>query len=157
MSAQWQTLVLQKIYLATRLVRISQDQTAATDREAGLQGAIELTLHARRLALVLVARLHQEKQAQPASLEALCELIPGTPDAELLTGLARTPGSWWQHLEQLGNAQGQPPQQQKKVSEDNIIAVSAVAGPDRSAETLLETLTEMKTFITDLGERHAEW
>jgi hypothetical protein len=90
-------------------------------------------------------------------VEELVALIADTPDAELLTDLARTPGSWLSHLDQLEVAQSEPPRQQKTVSEENIIAVSAAAGPDRSADGLLETLAAMKAFMTDLGERHAEW
>lgn len=157
MSAQWQSLVSQKIYLASQLATLSRDQASATEREACLQGAIELSLRARQLVLVLMARYHQEKQAMPTSPEELIALIAGTPDAEMLANVAHTPGSWWHHLEQLMLSQSQPPKQQKTVSEENIIAVSVASGPDRSAEGLLETLAAMKSFITDLGERHAEW
>lgn len=157
MSAQWQTLVTQKIYLASQLATLSQNQATATEREACLQGAIELSLRARQLVLVLIARYHQEKQAMPASPEDLIALIAGTPDAEMLADVSRTPGSWWQHLEQLALSQSQPPKQQKSVSEENIIAVSAASGPDRSADGLLDALAAMKSFVTDLGERHAEW
>lgn len=157
MSAQWQTLVSQKLYLASQLAELSRAQASATDREAALQGAIELTLRARKLMLVLIARYHQQKRAEPTSVEELVELIPDTPDADLLANLARTRGSWLNHLDQLEVAQSEPPRQQKTVSEENIIAVSAAAGPDRSADGLLETLAAMKAFMTDLGERHAEW
>lgn len=157
MSAQWQTLVSQKIYLASHLARLSRDQASATDREAMLQGALELALRARRLMLTLVARFHQHKQADPDSLEALCAIIAGTPDADLLTSLARTPGSWWQHLDQLEMTQSEPPRQRKTAPGENVIAVSAAAGPDRSANGLLDTLAAMKAFTTDLDERHAEW
>lgn len=157
MSAQWQSLVSQKIYLATQLATLSRDQASATEREACLQGAIELSLRARQLVLTLVARYHQEKQVMPASLEALIALIESTPDADVMAELARTPGSWWQHLDQLEMAQSQPPKQQKSVSDENVIAVSVASGPDRSVEGLLETLAAMKSFVTDLGDRHAEW
>ncbi len=157
MSAQWQTLVSQKIYLASHLARLARDQATATDQEATLQGAVELALRSRRLLLVLVARFHQHKQATPGSVEELCALIADTPDAGLLTGLANTPGSWWQHLDALERAQSEPPRQQKTVSEENVIAVSAAAGPDRSTDGLLETLAAMKAFMNDLSNRHAEW
>lgn len=157
MSAQWQSLVSQKIYLATQLATLSRDQATATEREACLQGALELSLRARQLLLILVARYHQETQGTPASPEALLALIEGTPDADVMAELARTPGSWWQHLEQLEVAQSQPPKQQKSVSDENVIAVSAASGPDRSVEGLLATLAAMKSFVTELGERHAEW
>lgn len=157
MSAQWQSLVSQKIYLASQLATLARSQGTATEREACLQGAIELSLRARQLVLVLMARYHQEKQAMPASPEELIALIPDTPDAEMLADVAHSPGSWWHHLGQLAIDQSQPPRQQKTVSEENIIAVSAASGPDRSAEGLLETLAAMKSFVTDLGERHAEW
>ncbi|MCK7543463.1 hypothetical protein MLC59_04705 [Marinobacter bryozoorum] len=157
MSAQWQTLVSQKLYLANQLAGLSRKQASATDREATLQGAIELALRARRLMFALVARYHQHNRAMPASVNELVELISDTPDAEILADLLRTPDSWLSHLEQLETAQSEPPRQQKAVSEENIIAVSTAAGPDRSADGLLETLAAMKAFMTDLGERHAEW
>lgn len=157
MSSQWQSLVSQKIYLATQLVRSARNQASATEQEACIQGAIELSLRARQLLLALVARYHQDKHAMPTSLAELSTLIADTPDAEVLGKLSRTPDSWWHRLDQLELSQSQPPKQQKSVSEDNVIAVSAAAGPDRSAEGLLDTLAAMKTFVNDLGERHAEW
>lgn len=93
----------------------------------------------------------------PASLEALTALIGDTPDAEILLRLSRATGNWWQHLELLEQSQSRPPQQQKSISDENVIAVSVASGPDRSADGLIDTLTAMKTFVTDLGERHAEW
>lgn len=157
MSAQWHSLVSQKIFLASRLAGLCREQDVAMDREACLQGAIELALQARQLMLTLVARYHQQKQATPESLDALLAVIPGTPDADMLTELAQAPDSWWNHLEQLGAFHSQPPKQQKSVSDDNIIAVSVASGPDRSVEGLLESLAAMKSFVTELGERHAEW
>ena len=127
------------------------------DREACLQGAIALSLQARELMLTLVARYHQQKQATPASLEELLAMVPGTPDADMLAELSQAPNSWWNHLEQLEAFHRQPPKQQKSVSNDNIIAVSVASGPDRSVEGLLESLAAMKSFVTELGERHAEW
>ncbi len=166
MSAQWQTLVSQKLYLATQLARFAQDagdpdrpqgQFSVTDREALLQGAIELALRARRLLFRLVAQYHQQVRTVPTSVEALVELIADTPDAEQLVALVHTPGSWLDHLEQLETSQSEPPRPRKTVSEENIIAVSPAAGPDRSAESLLKSLAAMKSFMTDLSERHGEW
>lgn len=157
MSSQWQSLVSQKIYLATQLARSARNQASATEQEACVQGAIELALRARQLLLALVARYHQDKQAMPTSLTELSTLIADSPDTEVLGELSRTQDSWWHRLDQLELSQSQPPKQQKTVSEDNVIAVSAAAGPDRSAEGLLDTLAAMKTFVNDLGERHAEW
>ena len=157
MSEQWQSLVSQKIYLARQLATLAREQESAPDREACLQGAIELALRARHTLLTLVARYHQQKQATPQTLEALTALIADAPDADLLSELARTPGSWWHHLDQLAMSQSQPPKQQKSISDDNIIAVSVASGPDRSADGLLDSLAAMKSFVTDLGERHAEW
>ena len=87
MSAQWQTLVSQKLYLANQLAGLSRKQASATDREATLQGAIELALRARRLMFALVARYHQHNRAMPASVNELVELISDTPDAEILADL----------------------------------------------------------------------
>ncbi|HBI78853.1 MAG TPA: hypothetical protein DDY30_05505, partial [Marinobacter adhaerens] len=59
--------------------------------------------------------------------------------------------------EQLERAQSRPPATKKTVSEENIIAVSADSGPDRSSAALMKTLTAVKHFADDLEEQHSEW
>lgn len=50
-----------------------------------------------------------------------------------------------------------PPATRKTVDTENIIAVSAETGPDRSAQALLKTLNAIKHFADDLEEQHSEW
>lgn len=45
----------------------------------------------------------------------------------------------------------------KTVSDENVIAVSADTGPDRSRQALEQTLTAIKHFTDTLEERHSEW
>lgn len=162
MASQWHSLVSQKLFLARTLLDDSGTPAdaphSALRQEAALQGATELLLRARRLLLVMVARLYQQRSGEPDNLEALADLV-GTETSELgqLQELARQGSSWWNHLEQLEAVQSRPPATKKTVSADNIIAVSAAAGPDRSSAGLRATLDAMKKFADDLEERHSEW
>ncbi|CAN0603121.1 DUF6586 family protein [Marinobacter sp. M-5] len=164
MASQWYSLVSQKLFMARVLLRQAdtpssgEDASDALQREAGLQGSIELTLRARRLLLIMVAKLYQQKQSDPETLEALVTLLgEDNPEtAELLT-LARKGGSWWNHLDQLEAAQAKPPATRKTVSAENIIAISADSGPDRSAAALGKVLDALKQFADTLEERHSEW
>jgi hypothetical protein len=102
--------------------------------------------------------MYQEKLAQPDSLEALIELLGNDiPEATDLKQLAGDTNSWWNHLEQLERHQGNPPVTRKTVSDENVIAVSADIGPDRSRQALEQTLTAIKHFTDILEERHSEW
>lgn len=157
MSSEWHALVRQKLFLATQLLRLSASSSQATEREACLQGAIELALRGRQTMLALIARCYQQKQGNPESLEALQALVGEIPELEQLTELSRVPGSWWQHLDQLEAELNAPPRQKKAVSADNIIAVSAAPGADRSEAALQRTLSGLKDFLDTLGERHSEW
>jgi hypothetical protein len=60
-------------------------------------------------------------------------------------------------MEQLERLQSRPPATKKTVSSENIIAVSADTGPDRSATALLKTLNAVKHFADDLEDQHSEW
>lgn len=157
MSAQWHSLVSQKLFLATRLAHMASQQTEPGDRKSCLQGSLELALRSRQLMLALIARYFQDKQALPATLEELAALVGDIPEVESLKGLAATPGSWWHHLDQLEMGQTRPPEPRKTVSEDDLIAVATESGPDQSAEALLKSLAALKDFLSQLGERHAEW
>lgn len=157
MSAQWHSLVSRKLFLAIQLVNLAADQSRAPDREACLQGAIELALRSRQLLLVLIARYYQQKQANPQTLAELTDLIGDVPEIDELTELARAPDSWWYHLDQLAASEHAPARQQKTVSDDNIIAVAAAPGPDRSPARLQTSLQAMKQLTGILGERHHEW
>ncbi len=170
MASQWHSLVSQKLFLAKTLLQqletpfvsnqgqpVSEAEQALR-REAAIQGAIELGLRSRKLLLVMLARHYQQRQAEPASLEALAELIgQETSEVQHLTLLSRQAGSWWHHLDQLEHAQSRPPAPRKSVSTDNLIAVSVADGPDRSAAGLAKSLDAMKRFADDLEERHSEW
>ncbi|MEE3170807.1 MAG: DUF6586 family protein [Pseudomonadota bacterium] len=168
MASQWHSLVSQKLFLAGTLLRqIERAAEAgagaagteqALQREAALQGAIELMLRGRQLLLVMIARLYQDKSGQPDTLGALGTLI-GKESSEVirLRELEQTAGSWWNHLDQLETSQGRPPATRKTVSAENIIAISTETGPDRSVSALLETLAAIKQFANELEEQHSEW
>ena len=168
MASQWHSQVSQKLFLARVLVE--QTETALDDsgglgqanstlhREATRQGAIELLLRARKLLLVMVARLYQQRSAEPGTLDELAQLVgEESNDVARLRQLAGTASSWWNHLDQLEVSQSRPPATRKTVSAENIIAVSADTGPDRSTASLKQTLTAMKKFADDLEEQHSEW
>jgi len=170
MASQWHSLVSQKLFLARTLLQPLDRPTdealeqrpneaeQALRREAAIQGAIELLLRSRKLLLVMVARLYQRKSEEPSTLDELVALIgPEPSEVGRLKELEQRSGSWWNHLEQLERAQSRPPATKKTVSEENIIAVSADSGPDRSSAALMETLTAVKHFADDLEEQHSEW
>ncbi len=170
MASQWHSLVSQKLFLAKTLLRQldlpalaangepAPEAEQALRREAAIQGAIELVLRSRKLVLVMIARLYQERNAEPESLEELAALIGAdASEVDRLRNLARESGSWWNHLDQLEQSQSRPPATRKTVTDDNIIAVSAETGPDRSAAGLLRTLGALKHFADDLEEQHSEW
>ena len=170
MASQWHSLVSQKLFLARTLLGPLDNSTAedqernpneaeqALRREAALQGAIELLLRSRKLLLIMIARLYQRKSEEPESLDELSSLIgPEPSEVGRLRELENQAGSWWNHLEQLERAQSSPPATKKTVSAENIIAVSADLGPDRSSSALLTTLTAVKHFADDLEEQHSEW
>ncbi|KMQ74967.1 DUF6586 family protein [Marinobacter subterrani] len=170
MASQWHSLVSQKLFLARTLLGQLDRFTAQNEeyapneaeqalrREAAIQGAIELILRSRRLLLVMIARLYQEKSREPSTLTELASVI-GEESREIdrLRELEHRAGSWWDHLDQLETAQGRPPATRKTVSTENIIAISTDSGPDRSAPALLKTLNAVKNFADDLEEQHSEW
>lgn len=164
MASQWYSLVSQKLFMARVLLRQAdrlpsgEDASDALQREAGIQGSIELALRARRLLLIMVAKLYQQKNSAPETLEALVALLgEDNPETAELLDLARKGGSWWNHLDQLEAAQGKPPATRKTVSAENIIAISADSGPDRSVPALGKVLDALKQFADTLEERHSEW
>lgn len=169
MASQWHSLVSQKLFLARTLLGQADHQPSASAvtpddparavrREASVQGAIELMLRARQLTLVMIARLYQKKAEQPVTLDDLARLVgPDASEVDGLRALARQPGSWWGHLDQLATAQSQPPAQRKTISAENIIAVSAESGPDRSTPALLATCAAIKQFVDHLEDQHSEW
>ncbi|MDF0749031.1 hypothetical protein NLU14_02175 [Marinobacter sp. 71-i] len=158
MASQWHSLVSQKIFLARTLLGQLERSDSVPAREALLQGATELALRARKSTLVMIARLYQDKQGRPADLDALGKLVgDNSPEMAELEQLAHDRGSWWNHLEQLEQHQGNPPASKKTVSSENVIAIAADTGPDRSQTALEQTLGAMKHFIDILEERHSEW
>lgn len=158
MASQWHSLISQKIFLARTLLSQRDRSDSIPTQEALWQGAVELSLRARQLVLVMVARFYQDKQSEPASLEALRALL-GDQVSEIseLEGLAASGSNWWVYLSQLEHYQTRPPAPKKTVSDENIIAVAADTGPDRSSGTLGQALTNLKHFIDALEERHSEW
>ncbi|WP_100639424.1 DUF6586 family protein [Marinobacter salexigens] len=166
MASQWYSLVSQKLFLASTLLdattltpKKGSALTAQTlQQEASTQGSIELLLRARQLLLVMIARLYQKRPEGPLSLADLSSMIGDqAPEIVSLTTLERESESWWNHLDQLETAQNRPPAARKTVSSENIIAVSAEAGPDRSVQSLRKTLEAIKQFTDNLEEQHGEW
>ncbi|MDX1816961.1 DUF6586 family protein [Marinobacter koreensis] len=170
MASQWYSLVSQKLFLAQTLLgqlepgsrfgtgESMTEAEKALNREAATQGAVELMLRGRQLLLVLVANLYQHRHAQPESLSQLQTLTgPENQDVQRLAELAAQPGSWWSHLDQLEYSQGHPPVTRKTVSDENIIAVAAEPGPDRSPSGLMKTLEALRHFAEALNEQHSEW
>lgn len=158
MASQWYTQISQKLYLAKTLLSLQETVTSPVEQEAANQGAIELALRARELILAMVAELYQHKHATPGNLESLISLIgPDLPEAVELDSLAGQPESWWFRLDQLDSALSQPPARKKSVSDDNIIAISVEAGPDRSIAAVQQILAAMKQYADALVERHQEW
>ena len=158
MASQWHSLVSQKIFLARTLLGQLERNDSVPAREALLQGATELALRARKSTLVMIARLYQDKQGRPADIEALGKLVgDNSPEMAELEQLTNDGGSWWNHLEQLELHQGNPPASKKTVSSENVIAIAADTGPDRSRTALEQTLGAMKHFIDILEDRHSEW
>ncbi|WP_417513794.1 DUF6586 family protein [Marinobacter sp.] len=168
MASQWYSLVSQKLFLARTLLEIPEQSSGngnavhtpvqKLQHEAVIQGSIELLLRARRLLLVMITRLYQKRSEEPSSLAELASVI-GEQATEVgqLRALEQETGSWWNYLDQLETAQSRPPAARKTVNAENIIAVSAVAGPDRSAQALLKTMNAIKQFTDNLEEQHGEW
>ncbi|HET8850258.1 MAG TPA: DUF6586 family protein [Marinobacter sp.] len=164
MASQWYSLVSQKLYLAKALLEQRASMDSATEapppllNEALTQGCVELLLRARQALLVMIARHHQHKQASPATLSELRALLPEDAyEVTTLDALATDGQSWWSHLAQLERAQSQPPATRKSVSADNIIAISAETGPDRSTSTLAATRNALSAFARELEEQNSEW
>lgn len=170
MASQWHSLVSQKLFLARTLLGqldrpaargdefVPNEAEQALRREAAIQGATELLLRSRRLLLVMIARLYQKKSEEPSTLDELASAIGDQPaEVNRLRELENSAGNWWNHLDQLESSQSRPPATRKTVSTENIIAVSAESGPDRSAQALLKTLNAIKHFADDLEEQHSEW
>lgn len=158
MASQWHSLISQKVFLAKTLISQRDRADSIPAQEACWHGAVELSLRARSLVLIMITRFYQNKQSEPPNLEALRALF-GDEVAEIaeLEALAASGSNWWVHLSQLEHYQTHPPAAKKTVSDENIIAVAADTGPDRSSETLGQALTDLKHFIDALEERHSEW
>ncbi|WP_303289145.1 DUF6586 family protein [Marinobacter sp. SS5-14b] len=167
MASQWYSLVSQNLYMAKILLaqlehadehaQVSGQPPAAL-REALTQGATELLLRGRSTLLIMIARYHQQKHATPSSLAELKALIPyEVQEIENLELLCDDHRSWWNHLGQLERSMVQPAAPKKTVSAENIIAISAEEGPDRSSERLQQTLKAMAEFARALEDQHGEW
>jgi len=69
MASQWHSLVSQKIFLARNLLGQLEHSDSVPTKEALLQGSIELGLRARKLTLVMIARVYQHKHSQGVSAQ----------------------------------------------------------------------------------------
>jgi len=158
--SQWQGLVRQKLFLASRLLgRARQDSEAASDmalRQSYLQGALALTVAARDAALVYIARSHQlpvDQLEGPGDL--LNRLSEDNPERTYLSDMMA--GNWWQTLDSLETQTSRPAPEQRHGETDNIIAVSAVSAVRLSEEVLDSILKDMKGWFSELCERYGEW
>jgi hypothetical protein len=158
MASQWHSLVSQKVFLAKTLLSQRDRSDSLPTQEALWQGAVELALRSRQLVLVMIARLYQDKQSEPPSLEALRALLgDNSPELAELESLNTSSSNWWVYLSQLEHHQTRPPAPKKTASDENIIAVAADTGPDRSSSALNQALADLKHFTDTLEERHSEW
>lgn len=158
MASQWHSLISQKIYLARTLLAQRDSADSLQVQEGLWQGSAELALRSRKLVLVMIARFYQEKQAEPSGLDALQGLLGSDiPEVAELERMGGDNSSWWSYLGQVEHFLTRPRTTRKTVSDDNIIAVAADNGPDRSSKALGQALTDLKHFIDDLEERHSEW
>lgn len=158
MASQWPSFTKQKVFLATTLIRVADRQAQATEREAAIQGAVALLTEVRTALLQLIADIYQVRNAAPRGLDELADLLAGDrAELEELRALATRPGSWWQHIEFLAQAQQRPGERKPPAEQENMIAVVADSGPDRSTAALLETATALKQYVEMILERHDEW
>ncbi|WP_245725996.1 DUF6586 family protein [Marinobacter mobilis] len=158
MASQFQTLVSQKLFLAKTLLAVQEQSDQPAEREAANQGASELMLRARQLLLAMIAELYQHRRSVPQNLAELNALISDeAPEIAELAHLARLKESWWSRLDELEASQTKPPEKQKTVSAENIIAVAVASGPDKSIEALKSIIEPMKQFADTVAERHNEW
>ena len=160
--SDWQGLVRQKLFLASRLLdRTHQDIEARDDmtlRQAYLQGALAMTLAARQTALVYIARSHQLGLTRVDHPDVLLEqLSPENPERFQLSELINSPNSWWQKLELLQTQAAKPALEKRHGDQDNLIAVSAVSQVQLSEEILDKILKDMKGWFSELCERYGEW
>ncbi|HEV8078827.1 MAG TPA: hypothetical protein VGP45_10620 [Marinobacter sp.] len=158
MAAAWHSHLAGKLALAQALLKLAVNSNQPLQQEACKQGAIELMLRSRRLLLFTLAGCYQQRNGQPQSIDQLGKLI-GTDAPEVQQRLALQAGAdnWWNHLEQLEEVQNRPPATKKTVSNDNIIAITAAVGADRSLASVQASLSALKQFSVDVEARHSEW
>lgn len=164
MASKWYSVVSQKLYLAKVLLAqlesgaLPDGQPPAVAKQALSQASAEMLLRAQRALLVMVARYHQHKTANPASLAELQELFAyEVPDVAALTELATDKTGWWAQLAELDKALGEPAATPKAVAEENLIAVAADDGADFSPLALERIRSAMASFARELDEQHSEW
>lgn len=158
---QWQGLVRQKLFLASRLLgRLEQDQQAQTDlalHQAYLQGALALTLAARHAALVYIARSHQLGAPEPRNADELLQRLgEDNPERAHLSEMMTEPECWWQKLDSLERQSIRPAPDKPKDEGRGLIAVST--SQIRLTEEILDKiLKDMKGWFSELCERYGEW
>lgn len=158
MASQWHSLVSQKVFLARTLLSERDQSDSVPGREALWQGAVELALRSRHLLLIMISRFYQDKKSEPENLDALRALLGDqVPEIAELEALSTGASNWWVYLSELEHYQTRPPVAKKTVSDENIIAVAADTGPDRTSKALGQALADLKHFTDALEERHSEW
>lgn len=167
MSAQWEGLIREKLFMARSLAEHSIELAASNTGpaagvglQAGLaQGAAALTLQAREALLVLIAQLNQSKITHCSDLSALsAELGEANPDVSRVMALSAAGDSWWRRLDELQQSLAVPRQAPRQPDEDDLIAIAAASDrPDSSPEALLKLNRDMKDYVAELCLWHGEW
>ena len=164
MTSQWYSVVSQKLHLA-RVLLVQEERGVPVDNQppavlsqAMTQATAEMLLRAQQALLVMVARYHQHKQAQPRSLSELESLFAyPVPDVEALQQLAADPNSWWNHLAKLDKALSEPATPRKQAAAENVIAIASEPETDFSPAALEKTRSAMAAFSRELADQHSEW
>ncbi|MFE8069555.1 hypothetical protein QQM79_00705 [Marinobacteraceae bacterium S3BR75-40.1] len=161
MIAPWQRLLNEKLYLARQLL---DEADKATDRayaqtESRIQGALALLIQTRQLYLVLIAHIYQHKKVEEvAGLDALRNLV-GEENHEyrVLKAAEEVGDHWWTRLRRLERETLTPRPEKQKPVDDNIIAMTAAVGEDRTPEALRTLIDTVRHDVNTLCERHSEW
>ena len=161
LDAQRCSLIRQKLTLARQLMRLASEtwtSNSSLTNEALVQGGVTLIDEARRLMLGLIAHTFQESGFEGHSLgDLIAKLGEGNPEAELLRGLARESGSWWQRLDALVEYQQNPRPTKPYGESDGLIAVASSADPERSVEALDRLIDEFRAYLESFTERYEQW
>lgn len=161
LDTQWCSLVRQKLTLSRQLLRVSSETrqfNTALANEALIQGSIALIEEARHLMLQLVARTFQAEGFQGQTLAELADALGrDNAEVELLSALAREPGSWWQQLDTVVALQQNPRPPKPAGESEGMIAVAPSSESERSVEALEGLIGEFRGYLESFTERYEQW